>query len=60
MATPEAGYENFSCDFNGVILVTGLEKMFFDPIDNLISNLKILFGDLLIFIYLFYELFNMS
>jgi hypothetical protein len=60
MTRSEARDKDLTCDLDWVVLMTRLEKGLLDSIDDLVTNLKILFGNLLIFINLLDQLFDVS
>ena len=44
----KARNHDFSCYFDGIILVASFEKCIFDSVDDLVSNLEVLFVHLLV------------
>ena len=55
----KARNHDFSSNFNGIILMAGLEKCIFDSIDDLVSNLEVIFVHLLVYVDTFDKLLYM-
>ena len=58
VAAAEARNENLSGYLDRVVLVTSLIESIFDPVDDLVSDLKVSSADLLVLIDFFDQLLN--
>ena len=53
VAGAKAWDQNLSSYFYGVVLVTSFEETLFDTVDHLVTDFKVFFGDLLVFVHFF-------
>ena len=60
MAWSKPWDQNLSGNFDRVVLVWGFEECLLDTVDDLVTDLQILFGDLLILVDLFDQLLNVT